>query len=221
MSSLKLNNANISYKGVSVLNDISVEISSGETVAIVGESGVGKTSLLRLLRNQVPDASAWCPQEKGLVPNLSAFHNIYSGLLDQHSTFTNILNFFWPQKNALSVISAVAEELDIDEYLNQQIKNLSGGQKQRVAIARAMIQGKEVFIGDEPVSAVDEFMAKQIIQKIKQRHQTTILALHDVDMALNFCNRIIGLKDGAIALDGYSKDLQRGDLYFLYPHERL
>lgn len=221
MTHVALNHAELRHADKLILKNINISIVAGESVAILGESGSGKTSLLHLLRAAVPDDSAWCPQQKGLVGSLSAFHNIYAGTLSQHSFWLNLLNFFWPQKTALKKITPICEALDIADLLEQKTAQLSGGQQQRVAIARALIQNKAIFIGDEPLSAVDEFMAAKILQQIIAQHQSTIIALHDVNLALQYCDRIIGIKDGEIALDANSSDLTRSDLYFLYPHERI
>lgn len=221
MTNIILKQAELRYSDQLILRNINISIAAGECIAILGESGSGKTSLLNLLRAAAPSDSAWCPQQKGLVPSLSAFHNIYAGILDKNSLPTNLLNFFWPQKAALEKVHAASASLDIAAQLPQKTAQLSGGQQQRVAIARALIQNKTIFIGDEPLSAVDEFMAAKILQHIIAQHQSTIVALHDVKLALQYCDRIIGIKDGEIALDANSADLTRTDLFFLYPHERI
>lgn len=221
MADLHLQKAELRHGDRLILSNINISIAAGQSVAILGESGSGKSSLLNLLRAATASDSAWCPQQKGLVPSLSAFHNIYAGILDQHSVFNNLLNFFWPQKIALAHVQQASQNLDIHSLLSRPTQQLSGGQQQRVAIARALIQAKEIFIGDEPLSAVDEFMAKKILQHIIAKHKTTIVALHDVNLALQYCDRIIGIKDGEVALDASSAELQRSDLFFLYPHERI
>ena len=221
MTAITLKQAELRYDDKLILKNIDINITTGQSVAILGESGAGKSSLLHLLRATQPNNSAWCPQSKSLVPNLSAFHNIYAGTLNQHSLFANLLNFFWPQKNALRQVHKICETLNIATLIQQKITQLSGGQQQRVAIARALIQKKSIFIGDEPLSAVDEFMAAKILQQIIAQHQSTIVALHDVNLALQYCDRIIGIKSGEIVLDAKSNTLSRSDLYFLYPHERI
>lgn len=218
---IKLNSDALRYGDTLVLHPLNLDIATGQCVAVVGESGAGKSSFLALLRKEVQDNSAWCPQEKGLAPSLSAFHNIYAGTLNQHSVFYNILNFFWPQTRALAQVKRIAEPLGINNFLKQKTNKLSGGQQQRVAIARALIQEREIFIGDEPTSALDPVMAQQLLDTIIKQHQTTIVALHDVDLALHACDRIIGLKDGNIALDAPANTLTKHDLFFLYPHERI
>jgi len=221
MPTISLQHAELRHAGKLILKNIDISIPTGQSVAILGESGAGKSSLLNLLRSAAADNSAWCPQQKGLVPSLSAFHNIYAGTLEEHHFFTNLLNFFWPQKNALKYIQQVTDTLDITPLLEQKTAQLSGGQQQRVAIARAVIQQKSIFIGDEPLSAVDEFMAAKILQQVNAQRQSTVVALHDVSLALQYCDRSIGIKDGEIALDASSAELNRADLYFLYPHERI
>ncbi len=221
MTAVTLKQAELRLGDRLILSNINIRIADGQSVAILGESGSGKSSLLNLLRAAAVDNSAWCPQHKGLVPSLSAFHNIYAGTLEQQRLFNNLLNFFWPQKQALQRVREASEILDINSLLERKTEQLSGGQQQRVAIARALIQTKAIFMGDEPLSAVDEFMAAKILQHIISQHQTTIVALHDVSLALQYCDRIIGIKEGEIALDANSSDLTRSDLYFLYPHERI
>ena len=93
---------------------------------------------------------------------------------------------------------------------------LSGGQQQRTAICRALFQGGSAIIGDEPVSAVDNHMANIIMETLIAKFPTVVLALHDVDLAIKFSTRIIGIKDGAICFDQSTVDLSRQDLDFLY-----
>ena len=93
---------------------------------------------------------------------------------------------------------------------------LSGGQQQRTAICRALFQGGSAIIGDEPVSAVDKHMANIIMETLIAKFTTVVLAMHDVDLAIKFSTRIIGIKDSAICLDQSTIDLNRQDLDFLY-----
>ncbi len=213
-----LDNARVSYGGRTVLAGVNLTIQRGEKVALVGESGAGKSTLLRLLRAQHADAVAWCPQAQagGLVPLLSVFHNIYMGQLDRHSTFYNLLTLLSPRPRELQTISAVADALGLGDKLFTSVDRLSGGQQQRVAVARALYAGKSAFLGDEPVSAVDEYQARDIVQRITSTHDTVILALHDIDLALSGCQRIIGLRDGRIALDAPAATLTAADLAPLY-----
>ena len=211
-----LANAELAYEGRVVLNNISLSITPGERVALVGKSGVGKSTLLAALREQQSNSVAWCPQQHGLVPMLSVYQNIYMGGLHRHNTLYNLLNLIKPLAKPLQKVAGLAKQLHLSESLYTPVEALSGGQSQRVAIGRALYQQQAVFLGDEPVSAVDDYQAQELLTLILKKHETLVLALHDVEQALLFCDRIIGLKDGAIVLDAPSSTLKASDFVELY-----
>ena len=212
----QLTNANLGYKQSSVLRNISLEINEGERVALVGESGAGKSTLLSALQSQLRNEVTLIPQDLGLVNNLSVFHNIYIGRLNTYSSVYNLLNLAWPQKREVQKIKLLVEQLSLVDKLFKPTGELSGGQQQRTAICRALFQGGSAVIGDEPVSAVDNHMADIIMKTLIAKFTTVVLALHDVDLAIKFSTRIIGIKDGAICFDQSTIDLARQDLDFLY-----
>ena len=212
----QLTNANLGYKQSSVLRNISLEINEGERVALVGESGAGKSTLLAALQSQLQNEVTLIPQDLGLVNNLSVFHNIYIGRLNTYSSVYNLLNLAWPQKREVQKIKPLVERLSLVDKLFKPTGELSGGQQQRTAICRALFQGGSAIIGDEPVSAVDNHMANIIMKTLIAKFPTVVLALHDVDLAIKFSTRIIGIKDGAICFDQSTVDLSRQDLDFLY-----
>ncbi len=212
----QLTNANLGYKQSSVLRNISLEINEGERVALVGESGAGKSTLLTALQSQLQNEATLIPQDLGLVNNLSVFHNIYIGRLNAYSSVYNLLNLAWPQKREVQKIKPLVERLSLVDKLFKPTGELSGGQQQRTAICRALFQGGSAIIGDEPVSAVDNHMANIIMETLIAKFPTVVLALHDVDLAIKFSTRIIGIKDGAIWFDQSTVDLSRQDLDFLY-----
>ena len=212
----QLTNANLGYKQSSVLRNISLEINEGERVALVGESGAGKSTLLTALQSQLQNEATLIPQDLGLVNNLSVFHNIYIGRLNTYSSVYNLLNLAWPQKREVQKIKPLVERLSLVDKLFKPTGELSGGQQQRTAICRAIFQGGSAIIGDEPASAVDNHMANIIMETLIAKFPTVVLALHDVDLAIKFSTRIIGIKDGAICFDQSTVDLSRQDLDFLY-----
>lgn len=212
----QLTNANLGYKQSAVLRNISLEIDEGERVALVGESGAGKSTLLAALQSQLQNEVTLIPQDLGLVNNLSVFHNIYIGRLNTYSSVYNLLNLAWPQKREVQKIKPLVERLSLIDQLFKTTGELSGGQQQRTAICRALFQGGSAIIGDEPVSAVDNRMANIIMKTLIAKFPTVVLALHDVDLAIKFSTRIIGIKDGAICFDQSTIGLTRQDLDFLY-----
>ena len=214
--SFELNSANLRYKNVDVLSNINLSINAGEHVALLGKSGAGKSTLLNTLYQQQRSYCALVPQNVALVEALSVFHNVYMGRLNQYSAFYNLLNLVWPQSEPVEEVKQLVRQLGLDELLFSSTGELSGGQKQRVAIARALYQNNKVLLGDEPISALDTTQARKIMQLLHDQHETIVLAMHDVEMALCFASRIIGIKDGCIAIDEPADSVSVGDLQFLY-----
>ncbi|MBC8240579.1 MAG: ATP-binding cassette domain-containing protein [Alphaproteobacteria bacterium] len=212
----RLNNEDLGYDGDAVLRGISITVSAGERLALVGESGAGKSTLLSVLQSRYNGNTALIPQESGLVRSLSVFHNVYMGSLHRHSTAYNILNLVWPRQQEIGRIRPIAERLGLGDKLFDRAGELSGGQQQRTAICRAILQGGDAVLGDEPVSATDQHQSRVIMTALAETFETVILAMHDVDLALEFSTRIIGIKDGGIALDAPAGELKRSDLDFLY-----
>jgi len=212
----QLSNEDLGYDGDTVLRDISVTVSSGERVALVGESGAGKTTLLSVLQSRYNSKTALIPQEPGLVRSLSVFHNVYMGSLHRHNAAYNLMNLVWPRPKEVERIRPIVERLGLAEKLFERAGELSGGQRQRTAICRAILQGGDAVLGDEPVSATDNHQSRVVLAALSETFSTVILAMHDVDLALEFSTRIIGIKDGGIALDAASGELTRPDLDFLY-----
>lgn len=204
------------YNGNAVLHDITLKIEHGERIAIIGKSGAGKSTLLQLLYQQSKDIVTLIPQELGLVKNLSVFHNIYMGRLHRYSSIYNLINLVKPLRHELEDVASIAEQLRLKNKLFSLAGELSGGQQQRTAIGRALFNENPVLIGDEPVSAIDEHQARNVLQQINNRHNTVILAMHDTNLALMYTNRIIGIRDGRIVLDAPSRGMKVDDLSPLY-----
>ncbi len=211
-----LDNQHLGYGSQSVLKNLKLCINSGEKVAIIGESGAGKSTLLSALREQCPQDVAWCPQQLGLVPMLNCLHNIYMGQLHNHHFLVNLLRLIYPGSRITKEISHLAQQLSIEEQLYKASEQLSGGQQQRTAIARSLYSGKNIFIGDEPVSALDAFQAQHVLKMLNQTFETLVVSLHDVDLAKQYCQRIIALKDGHILFDLPSEQVSQQALSGVY-----
>jgi len=216
MSLLELEGTTVRYHGKVVLCDVSLTIKHGERVALIGESGAGKSTLLRVIFEQLGGAAAIVPQDFGLVKTLSVFHNVYMGRLHRYSVWRNFRNLIRPERERIVEVREVLASLGLEDLLFSPVGDLSGGQQQRTAVARALYQGAGVLLGDEPVSAVDELQSRVILQTIQDATQTVILAMHDIDLALAFTDRVIGLKAGRIALDSATSCVKRSELMGLY-----
>ncbi|MBT3989036.1 MAG: ATP-binding cassette domain-containing protein [Rhodospirillaceae bacterium] len=213
---LELKNATVQYNGTPVLNDLSLQIAEGEKIALVGQSGAGKSTLLNLLYQQSEDDAALVPQDLGLVRSLSVFHNVYMGRLNKHPTWYNIVNLIKPLKKEVDQILPILGQLGLEEKVFEPARELSGGQQQRTAVARAIFKDSSTFFGDEPVSAVDEHQSHTVMEAIAISHRTVVLSMHDVELALKYSSRVIGLKEGELALDEPADRLKAADLDDLY-----
>lgn len=211
-----LDNVHLDYQGHKVLEGLCMRLYAGERVALVGKSGAGKSTLLRHLRQLQSQQVAWCPQQSGLVPVLSVYHNIYMGALQRHHSLYNLLNLVRPLSTPLAEVRDLAQQLGLEDQLFTSVDRLSGGQQQRTAIGRALYQQRPVLLADEPVSALDTYQGQQLLQLLGERHQTLVLALHDTDLALQICDRVIGLRAGRLALDAPVSELTPSELRFLY-----
>ncbi len=212
----ELHQANIAYGEQVALRNISLHIKAGEHVALIGPSGAGKTTLLKTLYDQHPQDASFVHQHYALVPQLSAFHNVYMGRLDRYSTWQNLHNLVWPRRDTKAEIVPLLDELGLASFAFKRVGALSGGQQQRTAIARAMYRASKVMFADEPVASVDPHQAGMVLDLIMKSQQTVILSLHAVELALEFAQRIIGLRHGAIAFDLPASEVSSSHLTQLY-----
>ena len=208
---LKLEHISKSFDGVTVLNDISLEVQDGEIVSILGPSGCGKTTLLNLILG-ITDADKGMiyyqeeditklPMEKrdfnivfqdyALFPNLNVYQNIVYGLRNK------------PGLSTAKEVDALIDLLELRAHLDKKIEQLSGGQKQRVALARTMVMKPKILLLDEPLSALDGVIKESIKDKIKtisrQFHLTTIIVTHDPEEALTLSDRVLIIEHGKIS----------------------
>jgi len=214
--SFSLQSHTISYGDINVLNDINLEIKKGEKVALLGSSGSGKSTLLKNLYSMEKTHSSYIPQDLSLVNNLSVFHNIYLSLLDNNSTFYNIRNLIKPVKKEVQNVDDILASLHLNDKIFIKVSQLSGGQKQRTAIARSLNTNKSILLADEPISALDEKLSSIVLECIKNKFDTIVCALHNVNLALENFDRVIGLSNGKIVLDKHSSDITSLDTQTLY-----
>ncbi|WP_372987704.1 phosphonate ABC transporter ATP-binding protein [Marinobacter sp.] len=216
MSGFDLSGLKASFGGERVLGPLSLRVREGEKVALVGKSGAGKSTLIRLIHEQVGRNSSLVPQELGLVNALPVFHNVFMGQLDKHSTWYNTLTLIRPFAADRAAVKDLLNDLGMAEKVWIPTASLSGGQRQRVAIARAIYRNASLLLADEPVSALDGPRAHQVMALLRDRFATSVIALHDVELALQYCNRIVGIQDGLVELDEPSDRLSPSDIMSLY-----
>jgi phosphonate transport system ATP-binding protein len=213
---IELANETAGYGGRPVLHAVDLTIRTGERVAVLGRSGAGKTTLLNLLYGRLAERVALVPQGSALVKTLSVFHNVYMGRLDRHPTWYNLRTLVWPARRVVGEVAAVLDLVGLRDALFARAGELSGGQQQRASVARAIYNGRPVLIGDEPVSALDRVQGAEILSRLTSCHETMIVALHDIFLALAHTDRIVVLDSGRIVLDAPSRTLTAADLIPYY-----
>jgi phosphonate transport system ATP-binding protein len=209
---LSLVDVDLGYNQQIILPKVNLSFKAKEHVAILGPSGVGKTTLLHHLYQQLAEQTCLCSQAQGLVDNLSIYHNVFIGGLARYSRWYNLANLLLPFNKPQQQIAAICQQLELTVPLQQKVNELSGGQRQRVALARALFQQQAVFMGDEPFSALDPLMGLRLLNLIKQTHQSVICVLHDAELALANFERIIVISDGKVVLDDKASQLSLAHL---------
>ena len=213
---VELHKVSAGYNGTAVLHDINLRVHAGERLAVMGRSGAGKTTLLNLLFEKLVDQVALIPQAAALVKTLSVFHNVYMGRLDRRGNWYNMRTLVWPKRRDIADIERVLDIVGLADKLFAKAGTLSGGQQQRISVARALYNGRSVVIGDEPVSALDQLQAAEILGKLCARHATAIFALHDIPLALAHADRVVVIESGRIVLDRPARELTGVDLVPYY-----
>lgn len=226
--------------GTRALQGVDLSVKLGEFVVILGSSGSGKTTLLRSINGLVnPEAgevkfvdkvisSATLPdlrketgmvfQDFNLVNNLSSLNNVLTGLLDSSNSFMSMLYLF-SREQKIQALKCL-EMVGLLDKAYSRVDKLSGGQKQRVGIARAIIKNPTLLLADEPVASLDPMISGSIMTLLRNiGHKiglTVICNLHQVDIALKYSDRIVGLSGGRIVLDAPTKDLDEEYIRKIY-----
>ena len=225
------------------LNGIDLTIRSGEFVSVIGPSGAGKSTLLRCI-NRLVDASegeiifggqnvtkvqgrtlrrlrtdiGMVFQNYNLVDRLSVFQNVLHGRLGHKSTLGGALGFYTETEKEEAF--AILDKLGLVKHAYKRCDALSGGQKQRVGIARALMQKPRLILCDEPIASLDPSSSKVIMDHLLEINRTMgitcIVNLHQVDLAVQYADRIIGINDGMVVYDGSSKTLGEYQLDTIY-----
>ena len=212
MANVTLKNVVKKYDTKTIINNISLEIKDKEFIVLVGASGCGKSTILRMIAgleeitggeiligdkkvNNIPPKDrdiAFVFQSYALYPHMTVRENIAFGLKMRKV----------PKDEIEKKVLEAAKILDLTEYLDRRPKQLSGGQRQRVALGRAIVRNPKVFLMDEPLSNLDAKLRVQMRAEIKKLHEklqtTFIYVTHDQTEALTMGDRIVVLDKGVI-----------------------
>jgi len=204
MNRAVLEHETLGYGAAPVLNDVSFAFAPGERIAILGSSGAGKSTLLTAIDQKLVASGervGLLPQDLALVPQLSVVKNVLMGRLDDHGTLYNLTNLLRTRQADRARIMDILGDVGLTSHADCAVETLSGGQKQRTALARALLRGGDIFVGDEPFSAIDETQAAMLLKLVGTRFPTVVLVLHDVALSLSFATRILGLRHGRIEIN--------------------
>ena len=199
-------------EGEAVLDNISLEISKGEFITLLGSSGCGKTTTLRIIAGlEQPDAgNVWLDGREvtGLEPNQRDVNTVFQNYaLFPHMNVAENIGYGLklkkvPKSEIRKKVSQMLELVQLEGYEKRKPSELSGGQKQRVAIARALVNNPEVLLLDEPLGALDLQLRRAMQIELKHLQKklgiTFIYITHDQEEAINMSNRIAVMKDGRI-----------------------
>ena len=249
---LRLANVSLRFGDTTALNDVSLTVRAGESVALVGPSGAGKSSLISIANASVApttgsvDLLSQRPAELSrserralrarvgtvyqalhLPGPLRVIHNVSAGRLGGWSTMRAIRNLVKPTD--VDEIREALDSLGIGDKLWQRTGDLSGGERQRVAIARLLVQHPDIVFADEPVASLDPARSREVIELLVAAverggdagasagltesgpSRSLIVSLHAFDLAVEFFDRVVGLRDGKVLFDESASTL-RADL---------
>lgn len=217
---LKISNVSFSYKkGAKAINNFNLEVRKGSFTTLLGESGCGKTTILKLIsgflqpdsgiieidginQNKVePDKRkiAFVFQNYALFPHLTVKHNILYGVKNKKN------------ENNYKIFEDTVKSLNLDALLTRFPHELSGGQQQRVALARSLVLNPKILLMDEPLSSLDTKLREKVRDELKEIQQklkiTTIYVTHDREEALSLSDKIAVIHDGKILQEGSPKEL--------------
>lgn len=225
------------------LRNANIELVSGEQVAVIGPSGAGKTTLLhavacalRPVQGQLylGEINPWAlsrtqlqalrgqlflaPQVPPLPPRQRVVSSVLAGQLPQMSLATSLRSLFYPRD--IPAAHTALKAFDLEEKIFERVDRLSGGERQRVGLARLLAARAQLWLVDEPLSALDPARATQALDTLtrsaRERGATLVCTLHQVERALQSFPRIIGLRDGEVVFDSPVEQVTQARLQALY-----
>lgn len=250
MSILVVNELRARYSGSGpeILKGISFAVEADDFYAIIGPSGAGKSTLIRCINRLVEPRSGEIKlygedivgmsrrnlrglrrnigmifQEFNLINRMSVMDNVLSGRLGYVGNTRALFRLF--SKDDISRALSMLDRVGLSDHVDKRADELSGGQRQRVGIARALMQDPKLLLVDEPTSALDPKISREVMGLIKEiagEFSVPVLCnIHDVQLAMEFCNKIIGLQDGVMMFNGPTETMDQSKLDEIYAMEVL
>ena len=224
--------------GFTALKDINLKIEQGEFVAIIGLSGAGKSTILRCI-NRMHDVTkgqltvdgvdvntlrgkalrkyrrkvGMIFQSFNLVSRSTAIKNVLTADVPDMPFFKVLFGIFSKEQKMRALESL--DKMGILDKAYTRCDQLSGGQQQRVALARTLNQNPKIILADEPVASLDPITAKQVMQDFEYKI-SILLNIHHVDLALKYCDRVIGIRAGEIVFDGPASTITQEQIDEVY-----
>jgi phosphonate transport system ATP-binding protein len=251
MTSLSLRQLSKRFDNTLAVDAVSLDFEAGSFVGIIGRSGAGKSTLLRMINRlneptqgsvlfngtvvtdlQGKDLNQWrrnCAmvfQQFNLIGRLDVLTNVLMGRLTSVPTWRAMLTL-WSDADKLEALEAL-DRFGMADFASQRCDQLSGGQQQRVAICRALVQRPQIILADEPIASLDPRNTQMVMDALRTINQemgiTVLCNLHDLDLARDYCGRLIGMAAGKVVFDGTQDQLTQDavkTLYGIEAHEAL
>ena len=246
MQKLRLHQLSKRFGNTTAVDSVSLTVRAGSFVGVIGRSGAGKSTLLRMINRlnepsagsvefdgtvvtdlQGPALRQWrrnCAmvfQQFNLVGRLDVLTNVLMGRLTTVPTWRALLTL-WSDADKLAALEAL-DRFGMADFAAQRCDQLSGGQQQRVAICRALVQQPKIILADEPIASLDPRNTQVVMDALRSINRelgiTVLCNLHALDVARNYCDRLVGMSAGRVVFDGAPDALTEELVHTLYGME--
>ncbi|MDH4483539.1 MAG: phosphonate ABC transporter ATP-binding protein [Rhodoferax sp.] len=246
MQKLTLHQLSKRFGNTTAVDSVSLTVEAGSFVGVIGRSGAGKSTLLRMINRlnepsagsvefdgtvvtdlQGPALRQWrrnCAmvfQQFNLVGRLDVLTNVLMGRLTTVPTWRALLTL-WSDADKLAALEAL-DRFGMADFAAQRCDQLSGGQQQRVAICRALVQQPKIILADEPIASLDPRNTQVVMDALRSINRelgiTVLCNLHALDVARNYCDRLVGMSAGRVVFDGAPDALTEELVHTLYGME--
>ena len=227
---IRLENITKIFKNTTAVDHLSFTIEDGEMVCLLGPSGCGKSTTLSMVAGLEQPTEGQIFFDGQPVANVAAenrdigmvFQNyaLYPHMSVQDNILFPLKMHHVPKAERRQRLQNIAQMLQITELLHRKPGQLSGGQQQRVALARTLNQNPSIILADEPVASLDPITAKQVMSDFvrinKEYNISILLNIHHVDLALKYCDRVVGVRAGELVFDGPASTITQEQLDEVY-----